>query len=75
MSEVNPPRHQKPRRPHHRGFGDHRLVRVKAPPRRDLQQAGRMGEAEALLRSRGMVMGQIRVLEKQGGKSGDWVAA
>ncbi|PND38719.1 cyclic pyranopterin monophosphate synthase MoaC [Paucibacter aquatile] len=24
---------------------------------------------------RGMVMGQIRVLEKQGGKSGDWVAA
>ena len=23
---------------------------------------------------RGMVMGQIRVLEKQGGKSGDWVA-
>jgi cyclic pyranopterin phosphate synthase len=24
---------------------------------------------------RGMVMGEIRVLEKQGGKSGDWVAA
>ncbi|OYU28618.1 MAG: cyclic pyranopterin monophosphate synthase MoaC [Burkholderiales bacterium PBB2] len=24
---------------------------------------------------RGMVMGQIRVLEKQGGKSGDWTAA
>ncbi|MCZ8074683.1 MAG: cyclic pyranopterin monophosphate synthase MoaC [Paucibacter sp.] len=24
---------------------------------------------------RGMVMGQIRVLEKQGGKSGDWLAA
>jgi cyclic pyranopterin phosphate synthase len=24
---------------------------------------------------RGMVMGEIRVLEKRGGKSGDWVAA
>ena len=24
---------------------------------------------------RGMVMGEIRVLEKHGGKSGDWVAA
>ena len=24
---------------------------------------------------RGMVMGEIRVLEKSGGKSGDWVAA
>jgi cyclic pyranopterin monophosphate synthase len=23
---------------------------------------------------RGMVMGEIRVLEKHGGKSGDWVA-
>ena len=24
---------------------------------------------------RGMVMGEIRVLEKHGGKSGDWVSA
>jgi cyclic pyranopterin phosphate synthase len=24
---------------------------------------------------RGMVMGDIRLLEKRGGKSGDWVAA